>query len=427
MRCERLSIGRIAESAIVLVTLLGLSVVAQAQTYTVLHNFTGGADGANPRAGVTLDQGGNLYGTTSAGGYTGGRCTVGRLNGCGTVFKLGHTNSGWVLNPLYTFMGQYGDGASPFARVIFGPDGTLYGTTAFGGPADSDCFSVGCGTVFNLKPPATACKTALCPWRETVLYFFQLNLNLGGNPWLGDLLFDHSGNVYGTTWDSAQGDGEIFELLASSGGWTYNTLYQFPVGYRQGGDPNAGVISDGTGNLYGTAMVGPHYAGIIYRLSPSGSGWSSQILYAFQGGSDGANPAGGLVFDQSGNLYGTTLSNGAGGGGTVYELSPSDSGWVLTTLHSFSGTDGSYAVLAMDASGNLYGTTFGDGAYGYGNVFKLTNSNGNWSYTSLYDFTGGTDGGQPYGQVALDANGNLYGTASAGGTNGHGVVWEIMP
>ena len=426
MHCKRLWItgSHIVEAAMGLIILLGLTAVAHAQTYTVLYNFTGGSDGAKPRAGVTLDRAGNLYGTTSGGGFTGGRCTAGRLQGCGTVFKLGHTQSGWAFSLLYTFMGQYNDGASPFARVIFGPDGTLYGTTTFGGPADSDCFTVGCGTVFNLKPPQT-CKRASCPWTETVLYFFQYDFNLGGNPWLGDLLFDRSGNIYGTTWCSAQGDGEIFELVASNGGWSFSGLYQFPVGYRQGGDPNSSVISDGAGNLYGTAMAGPHNAGIVYRLSPSGSGWAAQILYAFQGGSDGAFPAGGLIFDQAGNLYGTTLAGGTGGGGTVYELSPAGGGWTQTTLHSFSGSDGSYATLTMDMPGNLYGTTYGDGAYGYGNVFKLTNSNGGWTYISLHDFTGGNDGGQPYGQVSLDAGGNLYGTASAGGSHGDGVVWEI--
>jgi uncharacterized repeat protein (TIGR03803 family) len=140
------------------------------------------------------------------------------------------------------------------------------------------------------------------------------------------------------------------------------------------------------------------------------------------GGSDG-----GLMRDSAGNLYGTTLTGGDNGGGTVYELSPSNGGWTFTTLYNFSGNGGSFAVLIMDAAGNLYGTTIGDGAYGQGNVFKLTPSNGSWIYTSLHDFTGGSDGSQPYGQVTLDANGNLYGTASIGGPDNKGVVWEITP
>ncbi len=131
--------------------------------------------------------------------------------------------------------------------------------------------------------------------------------------------------------------------------------------------------------------------------------------------------------DSAGNLYGTTIAGGDYGGGIVYELSPSNGGWTTTTLYNFSGSYGSGAVLVMDAAGSLYGTTVGDGAYGQGNVFKLTLSDGQWIYTLLYDFTGGSDGGQPWGQVTLDASGNLYGTASTGGANNAGVVWEITP
>jgi len=421
--------SQIAETALASIISLGLIATAQAQTYNVLYNFTGGADGAKPKAGVTLDQAGNLYGTTSAGGHTGGRCMTEELQGCGTVFKLRHTNSGWIFSPLYTFSGSDSDGAAPFARVIFGPDGSLYGTTAYGGPPSYDCDRSGCGTVFNLRPPQTVCKTALCPWAETVFYYFRYDQSTGGLPWFGDLIFDRLGNIFGTTKTSSQqGWGYVFELAPSNGSWTIDFLYQFPYSGAEGELLYAGVIFDGSGNLYGTAFqAGPSNAGAVYELTPSGSGWAEQAIYAFQDGSGGGNPAGGLIFDQSGNLYGTTITGGAGGGGTVYELSPSNGGWTLSTLYSFSGTTGSYASLTMDPSGNLYGTTFGDGAYGYGNVFKLTPSNGSWTYTSLYGFTDGSDGGQPYGQVTLDASGNLYGTASAGGTHGHGVVWEITP
>ncbi len=134
---------------------------SQAQTFTVLHNFTGGADGAYPYAGLTMDQAGNFYGTTANGGNTAGDCV---FNGCGTVFKLKRAGSGWILSPLYSFSGP--DGNSPQAGVIIGPDGSLYGTTIYGGTANA-------GTVFKLSPPPSACKTALCPWRETVLYSFQ--------------------------------------------------------------------------------------------------------------------------------------------------------------------------------------------------------------------------------------------------------------
>jgi uncharacterized repeat protein (TIGR03803 family) len=158
-------------------------------------------------------------------------------------------------------------------------------------------------------------------------------------------------------------------------------------------------------------------------LTRSGSGWTETVLYSFQNGSDGANPAAGLTID-NGNLYGaTTTTGGSGGGGTVFGSpnGPSD------PIYSFSGGGGPATSLVADASGNLYGTTVKDGAYGAGNVFKLTPSGGGWTYTDLYDFTGGSDGGNPFGSLALDANGNLYGTAEAGGANGDGVVFEITP
>ena len=161
-------------------------------------------------------------------------------------------------------------------------------------------------------------------------------------------------------------------------------------------------------------------------MTPSGSGWIENTLYTFHNLSDGAFPQSGLIFDQSGNLYGTTSAWATCTGGTVFKLVPSIGDWTLTTLHSFTGCVGPEASLVMDAAGDLYGTTFSDGAYG-GNVFKLTFYNGGWTYTSLHDFTGGSDGGVPLSNVIFDANGNLYGTASRGGAYGYGVVWQITP
>ena len=132
--------------------------------------------------------------------------------------------------------------------------------------------------------------------------------------------------------------------------------------------------------------------------------------------------------DPSGNLYGTTAGGGSGGGGTVFELAPADGGWSFQTLYSLGGLGGPAGKLVMDAIGNLYGTTLQGGPYQQGSVFKLSLSNGGWTYTSLHDFTGGTDGGYPNGSLIFDANGNLYGTAQSGGTyNGGGVVFEITP
>jgi uncharacterized repeat protein (TIGR03803 family) len=189
------------------------------------------------------------------------------------------------------------------------------------------------------------------------------------------------------------------------------------------------VIFDRVGNLYGTTVAGGAYSGgLVFQLTPSGSGWTETILHNFQGPSDGTFPIGGLIFDQAGNLYGTTSGNG--GTGSVFELSPSQGGWTFTLLHDFTpirGLSGPYAGVTMDAAGNLYGDTLG-GAYGYGEIFKLTpEGNGSWTYTDLYDFFGAEDGSMPYGKVLVDNNGNLFGTASEGGAHGAGVIWEITP
>jgi uncharacterized repeat protein (TIGR03803 family) len=393
--------------------LLALTVhAAQAQTFKVIYNFTGGQDGAYPTAGLTMDKAGSLYGTTSAGGYMGGGCAS--RGGCGTVFKLKYSGSAWLLSPLYNFGGPP-DGFDPQARVVFGPEGSLYGTTFMGG-------SQGGGTVFNLRPPAAACRNALCPWTETVLYRFTGGIETG--PLYGDLIFDLAGNIYGTTWRGGSGEGSVFMLTPSNGGWTEADLYDFN-GPPGGIYPYSGVILDQAGNLYGTTSEGGlyglgkcgDYCGEVFKLTHSESGWIENHLYDFRNGSDGAYPESGVIFDQAGNLYGATVEGGSGHSGTIYELSPSNGGWMLTILYSLVGSS---ATLSMDSAGSLYGTTGGS-------VFKLTLSNGGWTYTDLHDFKGGSDGGNADGSILVDANGNLYGTATSGGAYSYGVVWEITP
>ena len=197
------------------------------------------------------------------------------------------------------------------------------------------------------------------------------------------------------------------------------------------GDPNspaAGVTLDAQGNIYGTASLGGAYGnGAVYKLTRSSSGWTETVLYNFQGADDGANPVGGVVLDQAGNLYGTTFDGGINGGGTVYEMSPSATGWIFTTIYSFvGGYGGPYNKLTL-ASGSIYGFTNGEAAYGYGSVFKMTPANGTWNFTDLYDFTGGNDGGDPYGSVAVDSKGNIFGTTNIGGSTNQGIVFEITP
>ena len=402
--------------AIVFVLAVVASQAAQAQTFNVLHTFTGGNDGGNPSAGVTM-KAGNLYGTTFAGGVL----TCNAPHGCGTVYQLKHIGSGWTFNTLYSFSGS--DGAIPTAPVVFGPDGALYSTAEFGGSGN--------GNVFKLRPPPSACKTALCPWSENVLYTFQGGTD-GSQP-IG-LVFDQAGNIYGTTSSGgAYGGGTAYELTSSGSGWTESLLHNFGVTDLDGFTPYRSVmIFDQAGNLYGTTYFGgAHNAGSVFQLTPSGSGWIETVIYSFQNGSDGSLPYSGLIIDQSGNLYGATTDGGTGGGGTVFELSPSGGGWTFSVLYSLTGPSGCSCgpawALVMDAAGNLYDTTQGDGAYKLGNVFKLTNTGGSWTYTSLYDFTGGNDGWFPISGVTLDTSGNLYGTTYYGGTDNSGVLWEITP
>jgi len=415
---------RPATVALAIAVVLALTVVvtqsANAQTYQVLYNFTGQADGGNPAGGLVMDQRGNLYGMTSY--YGRGSCSFGGDVGCGTAFELARKGSGWIFNLLYTFTGG-NDGETPTGRMVFGPDGSLYGTTAFGGGGNCT-FGQGCGTVFNLKPPATACKSALCPWTETILYHFT-----GGNdgmwPQLGDLTFDQSGNIYGTT------PPNVYELVRSNGSYTFNLVFKFTN--NDGGCCSfSNTLFDQAGNIYGTTYAGGNGSGVVFQLMPGGGGWTYNQVHAFQGQTDGAEPEGNLIFDQQGNIYGTTPQGGAYNAGTVYEVTPSSG--AFSVLHTFYGTadEGPTDAVIFDAQGNLYGTTYGGGSHSRGNVFKLTPYNGGWTYQSIYDFTGGSDGGAPTGPLILDPNGNIYGTTFYGGTghcssSGCGVVFEITP
>ena len=406
---------------------LVISASSLAQTFTVLHTFTGD-DGSSPFAGVTVDRAGNLYGTTKYGGIA--NCDL----GCGVLFKLAPQGSGWNFAPLYKFAGP-SDGKSPIARIVFGPDGRLYGTTLAGGNS-----TVNGGTVFTLTPPPNVCRTS-CYWVKTTLWSFGQNNGDAHNPGYGDLVFDAAGNIYGTTEEGGTtqpacgpGCGTVFMLSRSQGSWNETLIYRFGDG--PGFHPYAGVAFDRNGNLYGTTPYGGSgELGLAYELTSSSGSWSPTILHNFSLENDGGAPSAGLVPDNAGNLYGATSTGGSGGGGTVFELSPMGLDWNLTVLHSFESLAKPFANLAMDAAGNLYGTTTDGGLFRHGNVFKLTRTGDSWTYTSLYDFTGGSDGGNPFGNVALDAAGNLYGTTEGGGSDagqclvvsGCGVVWQIRP
>ena len=388
-----------------LILFAGLSTLAQAQTYSVIHNFTG-SEGGDPFAGPALDRGGNLYGTTNSGG----------AHGAGAVYKLSLHGSSWILSPLYSFAGA-ADGAGPgFGTLVFGSDGTLFGTTEGGGLF---------GVAFNLKPRATPCGSILCPWTDNVIWVFGRGTD-GSQP-LSGMTFDSAGHLFGTTSvGGTTGNGTVFELTRSGQTWTETVLYNFAGGNDATG-PVAGVSIDAAGNLYGSSPFGgANGAGAVFKLTKSGSGYTESVIYNFTGGDDGQAPTGGVIVDASGNLYGGTFFGGANGGGTVYKLAPSGGGYTLTTLYSFSGSGGPYNWLTL-VNGTLYGITNRDGAFSNGSVWKLTSNGGGWTFTNLYDFSGGNDGGVPYGQVAVDASGNVYGTASIGGSENQGVVWKVAP
>ncbi|HKD84462.1 MAG TPA: choice-of-anchor tandem repeat GloVer-containing protein [Terriglobales bacterium] len=377
---------------------------AHAQTYTVIHNFTGCADGDFPTSTLIWDRAGNLYGSTELGGV---HCTY---DNDGVVFQLKHNQAGWTLRPLQEFVFTDDNISYPldYGGLTFGPDGNLYGTTKQGGPSNY-------GIVFRLQPPPRVCTSVLCLWSRTILYEFS-GAPDGGYP-ESNVIFDGAGNLYGTT-----ANGVAYELTPAGGGWNEQVI-------PYNGGTSAGLVIDSAGNLYGVGVAGSHGHGGVFELSPSPSGWTETVLYNFTGGSDGTTPVGGLIFDRAGNLYGSTSHGGSGGGGTIFELSPSAGGWTLNTLCSFAGNAqnfGPQSPLTMDAAGNLYGTTMSDG-HGAGTIFKATNSGGVWTCTDLYKFQFGPDGGFPIGGVTLDNDGNLYGTASEGGAYSAGVVWEITP
>ena len=383
--------------------------LSQAQTFSILHTFMG-ADGCNPIAGPTIDRAGNFYGTTSGCG-----------GGAGTVFKLTRAGTGWVLSTLHTFTGD-NDGASPSAGVVFGPDGALYGTTS--GLTMNGIY----GVAYRLRPPNNPCHSVSCPWNLTVLYGFN-DAAGGRRPGYGDLAFDAAGNAYGTTVvGGANGAGTVYKLTHSNGSWTESVLYSFSTSDNGGYYPYGGVVLDSAGNVYGTAEVGGLYGGgVLFKLSNPGSSWTESVLYTF--GLAGYDPLARPIMDGEGNLYGTTSMGPSGeGGGAVYELQPFGGAWiysVLVALPALPHTVGPVAALTMDAAGNLYGTSQQGGSNGYGSVFKLTRSGSNWIYTDLHDFNN-QDGAYPYGTVALDGQGRIYGTTLESSPGG-GEVWMITP
>ncbi len=404
------------QKTIVLISLtvlaLAIAIVpaAHAQTFTVLHNFTGGPDGANPLNGLTIDAAGNLYGTASAGGQRVSGCeNYEGSYGCGVVFEMKPSGSGWVLTPLYEFPGG-ANNSDPTLGVVFGPDGALYGVAGTG--------------LYRLAPGPTRCADFQCRWQENLLYTFQGPPDASAPS--SRVIFDSTGNMYGVSYfGGAYGNGAIFQLTHPGSAWTESVIHSFnSEGGLSQGLPEGSLVIDHSGDLYGTtdcsATLGCFW-GAVWELQPSQSGWNLTNLYQW-GLGDGYQPVG-VISDSSGNLYGADFGDGGSGiPGAIYQLSPSGGGWNYTQLHGY--TIGDLANgLVMDSAGNLYG---GDYAYGYGYIFKLSNPGNGWIFTTLHTFSQ-SDGEFPQGPIVIDKNGNLYGTTIKGGFYGYGVVWEITP
>lgn len=375
---------------------------AQAQTFTVLYNFTGSSDGATPYAGLFRDTAGNLYGTT----------TVGGSSNQGTVFVVDTSGTETVL---HSFSGA--DGISPYAGVIMDAKGNLYGTTQNGG---TGCSGTGCGTVFELTPKAGG-------WTETVLHKFTGDPD-GDYPF--GLIQDAKGNLYGAT-EVGGTTGIAGTVFKVSKAGKELVLHNFQGGSSDGEFPYlAGVVMDTKGNLYGDTFEGgasPYNGGVVYKLGKSGA---LTVLHSFPvSEEDGEEPMGTPVVDKQGNLYGTT-STGGPDYGIVWKVSKKGK---ETVLHHFAGgpSDGAfpYSGVILDAKGNLYGVTTAGGSgtacgqYACGTVYKLAK---NGTLTLLHSFTG-SDGDYPIGGLILDANGNLYGTTVYGGSGGYGTVWKLTP
>jgi uncharacterized repeat protein (TIGR03803 family) len=388
--------------------LLVAALPALAQTEIVLHSFTGEPDGANPASSLAYDGKGNFYGTTVSGG----------LHNGGTVFELSpNDNGGWNETLTYSFCSRGGDkcsdGAAPYSSLIFDSLGNLYATASGGG-------AHGYGVVFELI-------SAGGKWKEKVLYSFAGGTD-GANP-LAGLIMDTAGNLYGTTpnggTETGTGTGTVFELSPSGGGWTEQVIYDLNIttcGIR----PNAaGLAMDHTGNIFGAV------SSIAFELSPNGDGgWNPAVIHTFSGPPDGACAVGTVVLSSTGNLYGATYSGGRKGNGVIYRLLLEKKGWSEDILHSFGGKgDGLNpgAGIVFDQEGNIYGTTiFGGGLPGYGAIFELVAlGEGSYKEKVLLNFPGGEN--PMLGSLILDSAGDLYGTGYGVVPGLSGAVFELTP
>ena len=376
----------------------------------VIHDFTAQESSAS---GVSIDSAGNLYGAAPTGG----------AHGTGLIFELARWRD-WMFDFLYTF--PLGGDGHP-TEVLQGPDGSLYGAAAYAG---TEC-SAGHGeTVFDLKPSPNACQTPFCQWTENVLHRFctaqYTMFDVSG--------FDRGGNLYGTSYyGGVYGHGSVYKLTRSGGAWTAEILYSF-TGGSDGAFPSK-VIPSPDGNIYGIAQGGAYGDGVVFQLAPAGSVWKETVLHSFQWGTDGGYPSY-LFQDRAGNLYGIASWFSVG---PLFILEKTDHGWVFNEYLIYHPGAG-YVVLqnlAMDGNGNLYGTGQGgpgcsgpqcsssdqNGPYWF--IYKASFNNDVWQYQDLMYVEN-----QQFpstGPLAVDPQGNLYGTTSGCGRYGEGTVWQLSP
>jgi len=382
--------------------------------------------GLDPAAGLFIDTQGNLFGTTQFGGFFG--------SNFGTVFELQNGPTGYSTNgvPNFGILKSFGDtdGANPVAGLSTG-DGGMWVTAFNGGSSDDGTLTEVSASGFVFNFPSQFPFSLLVP-------------TLGTHPAAG-VTFDLQGDMFGTAEFGGAGganDGTVYEFINTASGFWPQLVYSFGGG--DGANPVAGLIVDGQGNLFGTTQNGGDGFGTVFELVPTstksvltGFGFIDEVQYSFKAlhnfsdkDGDGANPAAGLIADAQGNLFGTTKFGGTFGQGTVFELVKTSTGYIENVLYSFAGgTDGAQPVagLIIDAQGDLFGTTSaGGGSPGGGTVFELVNTGTGYKEHLLASFQfNGTDGSTPLGGLVHDAQGNLFGTTSIGGTGHVGTVFEI--